>query len=323
MGEQQGGAEPQTETQAAEPHGQPSGAPAGGGGQSAQSVGEQVQDALASGQITEADLGRKVRVKVDGAEREITLGQALRDYELRSASHKRLEEAARTRKEVDAEREQIKQIASLLRDPAGLLSMAAELGVPLQELRDHLERELSTPDDVKRLRDIERRERALREREESEKRQREQARLDAETRAARERYVAEGTQALESVGLPKSPALMQAMFRLMHTAHEAGAPITAREAAESVAEELRGMVGSVVRDADETGLRRLLGDDKVEALRKAEVQRATSARNAVRPQAPRGRAQNPTDAQPRRNLGAMTPDEWSAYLDEQQRGRGR
>ena len=320
MSEEQSGQAPSAEGQGEETQVVPESQGESSGGHSSASVGEKVSDALASGQITEADLARKVRVKIDGAEREITLQQALRDYELRAASHKRLEEAAKTRKEIEAERQQMRQVVELLRDPAGLLSLATEMGVDPRALAQHLQRELETPEDVKRLRDIERREKALRDREESEKRAREQARLDAETRAARERYQREFTEAAAAEGLPKSPEVISRMARLMSASMDAGTPITAAEAAASVAEELQGEMGSLLSKADEASLRRLLGDERLAQLRKAEVDRAVGAgRNATRPTPQAARAKPPA-AKPV-HLGRMTPDEWREYLDAQQRGQ--
>jgi hypothetical protein len=310
------GAEPTT---TAAPKGAPAPGSKPGAAPSGQSVGEQVAAAVADGTLSEADLGRRVRVKVDGVEREVTLRDAMRDYELRAASHKRLEEAAKTRKEVEAERAQMRQLVELMRDPAGLLSLAQELGVSTQTLREHIEREAAIPEDQKRLREIERRERALKERDEAEKAARERAKLDAETRQHRERYRAEIVGAAKGVGLPESPAVVGRMARLMAAALDAGSPITAEDAALTVREELSGEVGSLLRDADPDTLRGLLGD-KLDAIRKQEVARATQGRDATRPRPGGNGGGQKAPQRERIPLGMLSPEELTERLNAR-RGR--
>lgn len=301
--------------QGAAPGGAPEAAPQGASGapSGASSVGEQVAAAVADGTLSEADLGRKVRVKVDGVEREVTLRDAMRDYELRAASHKRLEEAAKTRKEIEAERAQMKQLVELMRDPAGLLSLAQELGVSTKDLRAHIEREASIPEETKRLRDIEKRERALKERDEAEKRAREQSQMDAQTRAHRERYRGQIVTAAKGVGLPESPAVVGRMARLMAAALDAGAPITAEDAALSVREELSGEVGSVLRDADPATLRALLGD-KLDALRKEDLAKATPGRDAMRSRPQNGGGRAP-EAKREKIPMNLSPEQLTARLN--------
>lgn len=305
------GAEPTT---TAAPKGAP--APAGkpGAAPSGQSVGEQVAAAVADGTLSDADLGRRVRVKVDGVEREVTLRDAMRDYELRAASHKRLEEAAKTRKEVEAERAQMRQLVELMRDPAGLLSLAQELGVSTQTLREHIEREAAIPEDQKRLREIERRERALKERDEAEKKAREKAQADAETKRWREQYARELSQAAEAAGM-KSPRVVQRMAQVMHSALESGVRMTAEEAAATVREELYGEVGAL--DADT--LRSVLGD-KLDVIRKQEVARATQGRDATRPRPGGNGGGQKAPQRERIPLGMLSPEELTERLNAR-RGR--
>lgn len=301
-------------TTTAAPKGAPAPGSKPGAAPSGQSVGEQVAAAVADGTLSEADLGRRVRVKVDGVEREVTLRDAMRDYELRAASHKRLEEAAKTRKEVEAERAQMRQLVELMRDPAGLLSLAQELGVTTQALREHIEREAAIPEDQKRLREIERRERALKERDEAEKKAREKAQADAETKRWREQYARELSQAAEAAGM-KSPRVVQRMAQVMHSALESGVRMTAEEAAATVREELYGEVGAL--DADT--LRSVLGD-KLDVIRKQEVARATQGRDATRPRPGGNGGGSKAPQRERIPLGMLSPEELTERLNAR-RGR--
>ncbi|MCU0646675.1 MAG: hypothetical protein MUF00_01655 [Gemmatimonadaceae bacterium] len=314
------GAEPTTTatpkgapTPAGKPGATPTPAPSG------QQAAERIQEGLDSGELTEADLDRFVTVTVDGQKQRIKMRQALSDYSLRIASHKRLEEAAKTRKEIEAERAQMRQLVELMRDPAGLLSLAQELGVTTQALREHIEREAAIPADVKRERELARREKALQERDEAEKRAREQAKLDAETRQHRERYRAEIVGAAKGVGLPESPAVVGRMARLMAAALDAGSPITAEDAALTVREELSGEVGSLLRDADPDTLRGLLGD-KLDAIRKQEVARATQGRDATRPRPGGSGGGQKAPQRERIPLGMLSPEELTERLNAR-RGR--
>ena len=148
----------------AEPQGT---APPTGGAPTAQTAATEIREALETGELTEADLDRFVTVTVDGEQRRIRARDALRDYTLRSASHKRMEEAARLRKETEAEKAQVRELLDTVRDPAGLLAVAQHLGVNPRQLRELIEAEERTPEDVKRERALAAREKALAEREKS------------------------------------------------------------------------------------------------------------------------------------------------------------
>jgi len=306
------------ETMGAEPTSEPQGAAPAGGAPTAQDAAQQIGEAMESGELSEADLDRVVTVKVNGAPQRMKVRDVVSNYTLRAASHQKFEEANRIRKAAESEREQVKSLVQLLQDPDGMMAVAEQMGIPLRELKARIDRELATPDDVKRMRDIERRERALKERDEAEQAAKRKAREDAETRTARERYVADITSAATSAGLPKTPVVVRAMAQLMLAAQDAGAPITAAEAAESVREEFRGLVGGVVKDSEPDSLRTLLGQEKLEALRKSEVERAVKNRDASRPSVRRAAGAPDPNPAPRKLSALMSPEEYSRHLDELQ-----
>lgn len=307
------------ETQGAAPTSEPQGqgtAPAGAA-PTAQDAAQQ----LGAMELSEADLDRVVTVKVDGQPQRLKVRDVLSEYSLRTTSHKRLEEAAKLRKEADSDKAQVKQLVELLRDPDGMVAVAEQMGISLAALRDRIERELSTPDDVKRMRSIEQREKAIEARERAEREAREKARMDAETRQWVERERKEMTGAIEAAGLPKTPQVMGMIAKVKLAALDAGVTLTASEAAETVREELRALVGGVVSASEPDALRSLLGD-KLEAVRKSEVERAVAGRNAALPAVSKKRTQPNPNPPPRKLSALMSPEEYSRYLDEQMKGRG-
>lgn len=301
-GQAQGGAEPQ----AAAPTG---GAPA------AQTVATEIREGLATGELTEADLDRYVTVTVDGEQRRIRARDALRDYTLRSASHKRMEEAARLRKETEAREAQARELLETIRDPAGLLAVAQHLGVNPKQLRELIEAEERTPEDVKRERALAAREKALAEREAAEKRAREEAAASAAEKRERAKYIESISKGLESAGLPKSQRMMSEVAKVLAAAFDAGdRSFTVEDAVQVVREEMTTHSRALLGELPPEQLRALLGD-KLDAVRQQDIEKAKAHRNATRPKPNGGRPAAAAPPKKRIHSSQLTPEQYSRLLN--------
>lgn len=282
----------------------------------AQDAASEIREGLETGELTEADLDRFVTVTVDGEKRRIKARDALRDYTLRSAAHKRMEEAAKIRKEVEQREAQTRELLETIRDPAGLLAVAQHLGVSPKALRELIEADEKTPADVKRERELERRERALAEREAAERRARDQAAMQAAEQRERAKYLDSIGKGLEGAGLPKSQRLVAEVARVMMTALDAGDDgFTIEDAVQVVREEMTGHTRALLGDLPPEKLRELLGAEKIDAVRKADVERAAAHRNATRPKPNGGRKPAQGTPEKRRYSWQMTPEEYTRFLN--------
>lgn len=99
---------------------------------------------------------RRHKVKIDGEEVEVDDDTLLRDYQLAKASHKRMQEAAETRKQAEEQIAQIRALAEQTRqDPRNLFKA---LGLDAKQfaealLAEELENELLSPEE-KELREL-------------------------------------------------------------------------------------------------------------------------------------------------------------------------
>jgi hypothetical protein len=247
---------------------------------------------------------RKWKVKIDGAEAEVDEPELLRGYERAKGSHKRFEEAAKLRKEIEQREAEFAETVRLVRDPRTSERALAKLLGGEEKLAEIAERvimrrleldALPEPERKRRQqmtereRQIEEQERALAQREAEIKKRR-----DAETaqraQALQEQFAREWPPLLKAAGVPASRVSMARMAATMREALSHGIDMTPQEAAQTVAEEMRQEYRALAADADPDTLTGLLGEhaEKVRAAKIASVQ-AQPGRKAPAEQPPAAR----------------------------------
>lgn len=263
-----------------------------------QAVEAAMADAEASGE--DLDLNRMVTVKVDGEERSIPLAEAVKNYELSRASHKRFQEASQRSKAIEQKEAELRQFVEALRDPGTLLRAAKELGLTPDQLREAMEAEAKVTPEQRRAMELQERERAIAERERAYEEQRKREQLTAAAQREQERFSREFNAALAKHELQGHPDVIAEMAKVMETAIEAGYPMSADEAADLALENLRGTTSATLGKMDPKQLRKVLGDDVVRALAKevaSDVKRTHEPRANPRPFQPR-----PNEGEPKKKL---------------------
>lgn len=284
------------------------GADAGGaaeGNNAPVSGGTPTSDQAAEAAIAEAnaggdvDLGRMVTVKVDGEERTIPLSEAVKNYELSRASHKRFQEAAQKAKSLEQKEAELRRFVEGLRDPGTLLRAAQELGMTPKQLQEAIEAEAQVSPQERKERELAERERRIREWEQQQRQEQQRRQLSAAAAREQERFSREFNQALEPHGLAGHPDMIAKMAEVMSTALDAGYQLTAAEAAELALEDLQRTTTGALSKMDVKTLRKQLGDDMVKALAKelaGDVKRTHEPRPNPRP------GNVPSSGQPKRKF---------------------
>lgn len=188
--------------------------------------------------LQEADPNAVVTVTINGEKHRITVADAIRNYSTGRASQQRFQEAAKLRKEAEAAQAQVKELLELAQSPEGFLAVMEYLNVDAKKLKSIIDKELSTPEDVKRIRDIERREKAIRDYEESKKKEAQEAKLAKAEAEARQKYLTDISTGLESVGLPKNERMVAAVAQVLIDASRAGEDLSVKDACEIVYDDL-------------------------------------------------------------------------------------
>lgn len=169
---------------------------------------------------------RKFKVKVDGEELEVDEQTLLKDYELKQASHKRMEEAARLRKQAQEESSQIKALlAQAKEDPSVVLKA---LGLEPRQwaeslLTKQLELELLSPEEreLRELREFKKRQEDERTQIEQERAKKKQQELTLQAEAEIESEVVD---ALKASGLKPTPRTVARVAEIILASLEAEGP---------------------------------------------------------------------------------------------------
>lgn len=210
----------------------------------------------------------KRKVKVNGAELEVGLDELEKDYQLKSASHEKMREAAALRKQVE------EYTALLKTDPRKALKLFGVDARKLaeEELSEALEEEMMSPE-AKRIRELEAK---IAEREASDaaaadaKRQADEL---AQVPALTAKYDAEVQAALRGAGLPVTPQLMRAVAAQARRDLDDKIEINFPAIAESLSEQYRGSISEVVSNSDIQRLVALLGEEGMKKIREYDLAR--------------------------------------------------
>jgi YesN/AraC family two-component response regulator len=251
---------------------------------------------------------QKFKVKVAGEEREITSDEALKDYELRQASYKRMAEAAAKEKEYKEFQEQLEK------DPIKLLKSKNPKFRELAEkyLADELLEEMMSPEEKAR-RQIEDENKQLKKEKEERENQEKSAREAAESQKAAREIDTELTKALQNTFLPKDEFTVSRIANTMIAALQAGITDMSYEDAVKLTEDQEiSSFRKGLTQLDGDRLLKYLGEDIAEKIRKADIGRLKTNPKAVRPvQA----ASTSTPSPKKEAASPMSPDEYRAFIE--------
>lgn len=228
---------------------------------------------------------QKVKVKVNGKEEDVPLSHLVREYGKAKAAEQKFAEAANIRKGAE------NLVETLRSDPLRILLDDRVLGeAKFRELAENwlLERityEQADPA-ARAAMDNERRVKAYEAQEQARRQAQEQATLARNIEAEKARIDKEFTAALATVKIPKSAGVVRRMAQLAQAAMDNGIEYDAAEIAAQVADEYRQATKEILGGADPEALQEFLGKDKVEALRKAQLEkvRTTNRKPAKKPE---------------------------------------
>lgn len=181
---------------------------------------------------------RKVKVKVDGEESELTVEELVKNHQLEKASRQRFNDADKRRREAEKamqEAQQTQEDFKVLLDlmqsgPQGFAQAAQYLGVNPAELRaamakEHADYEALTPDQKRQL-ELDQREKALAEREKRDQEAQRQAQHQQQVAAYKEQIQATFTGALAESGRSADPDVMAEMYGIAGALSEEGMTLT-------------------------------------------------------------------------------------------------
>lgn len=230
---------------------------------------------------------RKLKAKVDGEEVEIDEQEAIRDYERRSASHKRFEEAAKIRKEAE-------EILNLPKKD--LRKFLREQGVTMDALTDILAKEIEesslSPEEIKQRE----KEEKLKKYEDEERSLEEQKKVEKDAKdveAAKKVFDAKVFEALKDSGLTKDPYAVRSAALFIKSCLKNGFEPDADEIREAVEGRVKSDYKSQITTRKGKDLIDYIGEDVVNEIRRYDLERLRTKRTPDQQEIPKAKAPEP------------------------------
>lgn len=196
--------------------------------------------------------GWKDRVIVDGEEREVTYEELKKDYELRAASHKRMEEAAR--------------IAKLIKNPKELLKSQEYSNALWEAVAEEL-------DEAEKLAEMSPEQRRLKELEEyraNVEAERERAEIEAHETAFKKSLL----EVLDTMPeLPRESGTAYDIMAVVAEARELGKTITPQQASNYVLQKYEKIAASLAKTLPPERLYKVFGPEAVQKIRQYDASR--------------------------------------------------
>lgn len=249
--------------------------------QGANSVKTDAPAVTGAAETTAEKKARKYQIKVDGQEREIDLDsmnddELVKRVQLAEAAHRRMQEAAEQRKQVESLFKLLKENPiEALKNPA--LGVDVRKMVEDQILREYEEAQLSEPErKAKELeRQLQERERKIQEYE--------QAKASEAQRQLEERVFQETQRqfvaALDAADLPRNQETIYMMADVARLNLENGIELSPAQMAAEVKDRLSQMHTHIVRSLDGEKLMSYLGDDVITKVLKYAVEKVKAQEN--------------------------------------------
>lgn len=267
-------------------------------------------EAPRAGETHAEAVARKMKLKVNGVEREFDEATVIRKAQLAESAEQKFQEAAKLRKQTEA------FIEALRSDPMSVLTNP-QLGLNFRELAEQylakeIGREMLTPEqrEIEELRQF----KAERERQEEEARQAEmttkqQAEFKAQQVKYAQAYDREITDALTGSGLPRTPQTLKRVAELMHNALSKGYELDAVTAADMVRESYQSDISQLYGQLDGEKLLAVLGEDLAKKIRMYDLQRLKAKQAPPPVQEPAAPAAPVSRREPK-PAGGMKTNEW-------------
>lgn len=251
-------------------------------------------------------------VKADGQTYDVPIDELARGYARTAATTRKFQELANKRKHAEGIINIFQETAKT-GDYHRMSSVLKQVGVDAQSLFDgwaeqqYREMQMSETERYElRIQRMEQEQQRERERWEAEAREKQ---LEAEAQSTQARLEQAIPQALERVGLGKDPQAYDAVIGAMLEASQVGYAMSPQEAAALVAEQRQKSVAQRIPD-DPEELEKILGPDRIAALRKRAVERVRQAPPPKRAASPTRRSREP-DWVPMPD----NPDDLRAFFD--------
>ena len=251
------------------------------------------------------DWDRMVTVKVDGEDRDVPLGELRKNYSLRAASHKKMQEAADLRKRVGQQESDLREMAAALKDPNVLADALEQLGHTREDIMAALDKRAAITPEQRRRQAFESEQAKFRsEKAAFDKQIRDQTMTAAVARET-ERLTTSFNKALDTHGLKGNLPAIERMAAIKSIALDAGYEMSADECAEQAIEEMRGSTTRSTKGLNAAQLRDMLGPEAIKLLLEDSLD--VAIRPGPRPTAPTKAKSN--GAPPRRRLSvSQLPD---------------
>jgi hypothetical protein len=211
---------------------------------------------------------KKYKLKIDGIDTELTEEEVIRFAQMGKASHKRFEEAASIKKQVEP------ILKALKEDPYYLLTHP-EMGVDEGKLREATEKWLaekimfeSLPQDQQQLHLAKKELETIKKQQELQRQAEEQAKMADMEKKYAEDYERQFLGALEKVNVPKEPRVIARMAEYMSRAVKTNTQLSAEDAALLVKEDLAREQAAVASKLTPEELVNFIGKENADKVRK-------------------------------------------------------
>jgi hypothetical protein len=248
----------------------------------------------------------KHKVKIAGEEREISTEEALKDYELRAASYKRMAEAAAKEKEFKEFQDQLEK------DPIKLLKSKNPKFRELAEkfLAEELMEEMMSPEEKAR-RALEEENKSYKQKEAERLAQEEQARQQIESQKSAVEIDRELSKALANSYLPKDEFTISRIATTMINYIEAGVDLSYEDAVRLTEEQEITNYKKGLSSLDGEKLLKYLGEETAEKIRKADLGRLKTNSKSARSTDVAASTSKPS----KEAASKMTPDEYRKFIE--------
>lgn len=251
------------------------------------------------------------KVKVDGVEREVTEDELVRDYQLKSISEKRLNETA-------AQRKQVEEIVTMLKDPKQVRKVLKELGhdtrkLSEDELGELLLWETYTPEQKEAYQNKQKIQEL-----EQQQQERQQQEEQNHARQARDYYANQyQTQIIEALkisDLPQTPETVSRIAQKMAIGLKYGMELSPTEVIPEVKRDYMNELKAIYGKLEGEHLYQFLGDDTVKKVQQASLAKMKNPNGTK----PAQQAKSVSEDKPLTKK--ITKDEWKAKLERIKRG---
>lgn len=259
----------------------------------------------------EAVKERVFKLKIDGKEEEWTESKVLAYAQKSAGADKRFEEAAKWRKDKAAFEEALEKNTE--KALQGKLGDERFEKVAVEFLQKKLKQKMMTPEQ-RRISELEDK---LKEHEETKAASEEaKAKIAYEAEVARhtQRWDKEIPEALDSVGLTKSPYTISRMADLILKARQNKLDVSTRAIADMVKDEIRGHIKDLGKDLSDEKVIDVFGDELGDKFSRQRIAKLSGG-NAGKDK-PAGKKSSASSDTVPNETNKMTPDEYEEYIQK-------